>query len=269
MYCCCCSSIQLRVCWCNVLQPVLKELIHPSLSLNHSNTGIQSAKINKSSTLLFLCHVRSSRSSWATEGIREDSWRGGAHPDELGECVHGNQERTEREREKKRKGHDPPSLYPVNQSHRVPSACASAFIWIYLSSFASSSSQFPCLEAYVTYCCNQVGAKALLDQKKQEKRVEHFLRLCQESSFSRKLDLWNFLDLPRSRLVKYPLLLKEIQKCTPSDHPDEETLPDAVSWCPAYIRPLWTSVWIHLHSLIYCKCWHSEIVDFDPVMCRQ
>lgn len=95
----------------------------------------------------------------------------------------------------------------------------------------SSCLQFPCLEAYVTYCCNQVGAKALLDQKKQEKRVEHFLRLCQESSFSRKLDLWNFLDLPRSRLVKYPLLLKEIQKCTPPDHPDEDTLPDAVSWC--------------------------------------
>ncbi|XP_068452818.1 rho guanine nucleotide exchange factor (GEF) 3, like isoform X2 [Clinocottus analis] len=87
---------------------------------------------------------------------------------------------------------------------------------------------FPGLEAYVTYCCNQVGAKALLDQKKHEKRVEHFLRLCQESSFSRKLDLWNFLDLPRSRLVKYPLLLKEILKCTPPEHPDEDTLPDAL-----------------------------------------
>ncbi|XP_042264552.1 rho guanine nucleotide exchange factor (GEF) 3, like isoform X1 [Thunnus albacares] len=89
-------------------------------------------------------------------------------------------------------------------------------------------SWFPCLEAYVTYCCNQVGAKALLDQKKHEKRVEHFLRLCQESSFSRKLDLWSFLDLPRSRLVKYPLLLREIQKCTPPEHPDEDVLPDAM-----------------------------------------
>ncbi|XP_013873197.1 rho guanine nucleotide exchange factor (GEF) 3, like isoform X3 [Austrofundulus limnaeus] len=87
---------------------------------------------------------------------------------------------------------------------------------------------FPCLDAYITYCCNQVGAKALLDQKKHEKRVEHFLHLCQESSFSRKLDLWSFLDLPRSRLVKYPLLLKEIQKCTPPEHPDEETIPEAL-----------------------------------------
>ncbi|TRY96649.1 hypothetical protein DNTS_024263 [Danionella cerebrum] len=87
---------------------------------------------------------------------------------------------------------------------------------------------FPCLDAYITYCCNQVGAKALLDQKKQDRRVEQFLRLCQESSFSRKLDLWNFLDLPRSRLVKYPLLLKEIQKNTPAEHPDEEALPLAM-----------------------------------------
>ncbi|CAL8258705.1 unnamed protein product [Gadus morhua 'NCC'] len=87
---------------------------------------------------------------------------------------------------------------------------------------------FPCLEAYITYCCNQVGAKALLDLKKQDKAVERFLLLCQESPFSRKLDLWNFLDLPRSRLVKYPLLLKEIQKCTPPEHPDEDILPDAL-----------------------------------------
>uniref|UniRef100_A0A3P8YWZ1 Rho guanine nucleotide exchange factor 3 n=1 Tax=Esox lucius TaxID=8010 RepID=A0A3P8YWZ1_ESOLU len=73
-----------------------------------------------------------------------------------------------------------------------------------------------------------VSMKALLDQKKQQKRVEHFLRLCQESSFSRKLDLWNFLDLPRSRLVKYPLLVREILKSTPPEHPDEDTLPDAL-----------------------------------------
>ncbi|KAG5836011.1 hypothetical protein ANANG_G00250070 [Anguilla anguilla] len=94
---------------------------------------------------------------------------------------------------------------------------------------------FPRLEAYITYCCNQVEAKALLDQKKQERPVEHFLRLCQESSFSRKLDLWNFLDLPRSRLVKYPLLLREIEKSTPPEHPDKDTLPQAMELIQAII----------------------------------
>ncbi|XP_078520797.1 rho guanine nucleotide exchange factor 3-like isoform X4 [Lissotriton helveticus] len=85
----------------------------------------------------------------------------------------------------------------------------------------------PCLHAYRNYCCNQVAAKALLDYKKQDRQVENFLRLCQESSFSRKLDLWNFLDLPRSRLVKYPLLLKEILKHTAADHPDQASLQEA------------------------------------------
>ncbi|KAK6466650.1 rho guanine nucleotide exchange factor 3-like isoform X1 [Huso huso] len=87
---------------------------------------------------------------------------------------------------------------------------------------------FPCLDSYITYCCNLVAAKALLDHKKQERRVDEFLRLCQESSFSRKLDLWNFLDLPRSRLVKYPLLLKEILRHTSSEHPDLPHLKEAM-----------------------------------------
>ncbi|XP_078393523.1 rho guanine nucleotide exchange factor 3-like, partial [Cetorhinus maximus] len=86
----------------------------------------------------------------------------------------------------------------------------------------------PSLAAYESYCCNLVPAKDLLDHKKQNHRVDEFLRLCQESSFSRKLDLWNFLDLPRSRLVKYPLLLKEILRHTPTDHPDQLQLSQAV-----------------------------------------
>ena len=35
---------------------------------------------------------------------------------------------------------------------------------------------------------------------------------CRSSSFSRKLDLWSFLDTPRRRLPKYLLLLKNIIK---------------------------------------------------------
>ncbi|XP_077428932.1 rho guanine nucleotide exchange factor 3 isoform X4 [Vanacampus margaritifer] len=78
----------------------------------------------------------------------------------------------------------------------------------------------PCLSSYTAYCSNQVWAKALLDQKKQDRRVQDFLQRCQQSPFSRKLDLWNFLDIPRSRLVKYPLLLREILKHTHEQHRD-------------------------------------------------
>ncbi|XP_061582645.1 rho guanine nucleotide exchange factor 3-like isoform X3 [Cololabis saira] len=86
----------------------------------------------------------------------------------------------------------------------------------------------PCLSSYTPYCSNQVKAKALLDQKKQDRRVQDFLQRCLQSPFSRKLDLWNFLDIPRSRLVKYPLLLREILKHTPDEHPDRLHLDQAM-----------------------------------------
>ncbi|XP_074521577.1 rho guanine nucleotide exchange factor 3 [Halichoeres trimaculatus] len=86
----------------------------------------------------------------------------------------------------------------------------------------------PCLSSYTPYCSNQVKAKTLLDQKKQDRRVQDFLQRCLQSPFSRKLDLWNFLDIPRSRLVKYPLLLREILKHTPNDHADRQHLEEAM-----------------------------------------
>ncbi|KAM4676682.1 neuroepithelial cell-transforming gene 1 protein isoform 2-T2 [Discoglossus pictus] len=86
----------------------------------------------------------------------------------------------------------------------------------------------PRLNAYKGYCSNQLAAKALLDQKKLDRRVQDFLQRCLESPFSRKLDLWSFLDIPRSRLVKYPLLLKEILRHTPKDHADVQRLEEAV-----------------------------------------
>ncbi|XP_031725747.1 neuroepithelial cell-transforming gene 1 protein isoform X2 [Anarrhichthys ocellatus] len=87
----------------------------------------------------------------------------------------------------------------------------------------------PRLNAYKDYCSNQLAAKALLDQKKQDRRVQDFLQRCLESPFSRKLDLWSFLDIPRSRLVKYPLLLKEILRHTPPEHPDAASLEEAIT----------------------------------------
>lgn len=99
----------------------------------------------------------------------------------------------------------------------------------------TASSQLPGLNAYKDYCSNQLAAKALLDQKKQDRRVQDFLQRCLESPFSRKLDLWSFLDIPRSRLVKYPLLLREILRHTPPDHPDVASLERAV--CSLHYMP--------------------------------
>ena len=111
------------------------------------------------------------------------------------------------------------------------------YLYVYLAVNGQSANgtlhlsplQLPGLNAYRDYCSNQVAAKALLDQKKQDRRVQDFLQRCLESPFSRKLDLWSFLDIPRSRLFKYPLLLKEILKHTAPEHPDTPHLELAVS----------------------------------------
>jgi len=67
--------------------------------------------------------------------------------------------------------------------------------------------------SYVNYCSNLIEAKSFLDKKQaDDKSFSDFLQRCLESPFSRKLDLWSFLDVPRSRLVKYPLLLKQVLK---------------------------------------------------------
>merc|ERR1712168_519956 len=73
----------------------------------------------------------------------------------------------------------------------------------------------PKLESYVPYCANQIYAKDVLDSKRLDPNVQDFLNRCQESPFSRRLDLWSFLDVPRSRLVKYPLLFKNLIKLSP------------------------------------------------------
>ncbi|KAG9260195.1 rho guanine nucleotide exchange factor 3 isoform X2 [Astyanax mexicanus] len=96
----------------------------------------------------------------------------------------------------------------------------------------------PCLDSYNSYCSNQVAAKALLDHKKQDHRVHDFLQRCLESPFSRKLDLWNFLDIPRSRLVKYPLLLREILKHTANDHPDRQHLDEAINMIQSIVAEI-------------------------------
>jgi len=68
--------------------------------------------------------------------------------------------------------------------------------------------QVPKLETYITYCANQVSAKSILDLKKQDAQITDFLERCQESPFSRHLDLWNFLGKVMIVPMKNILLFK-------------------------------------------------------------
>ena len=105
---------------------------------------------------------------------------------------------------------------------------------------ACLSLQLPTLtNVYTAYCANQLAAKVLLDEKRQDKKVHDFLERCLESPFSRRLDLWNFLDVPRRRLVKYTLLIQKIQELTPNDHPDKSYLAQAVKSTFLFIFIVW------------------------------
>lgn len=94
---------------------------------------------------------------------------------------------------------------------------------------------FPTLSPYVDYCSNLVVAKRVLEEKKSHPAVIDFLQRCLESEFSRKIDLWTFLDSPRSRLMKYPILIKEIKRLTPKEHLDQGLLLKALESVEALI----------------------------------
>lgn len=88
----------------------------------------------------------------------------------------------------------------------------------------------PQLEVYENYCANQRTAKQLLEIKiKSDKRMNDFLQRCLQSPFSRRLDLWSFLDVPRTRLVKYPLLFRAIKKYSSDTGFDSKAIECAIN----------------------------------------
>ncbi|XP_014203697.1 neuroepithelial cell-transforming gene 1 protein-like [Copidosoma floridanum] len=77
-------------------------------------------------------------------------------------------------------------------------------------------------DLYVDRCRTQVWARHILESKKLCKRFQDFLK--KKSETLRSTDLWTYLDVPRSRIVKYPLLVTEILRHTPGGHVDEAAL---------------------------------------------
>ncbi|XP_058805491.1 rho guanine nucleotide exchange factor 3-like [Phymastichus coffea] len=78
-------------------------------------------------------------------------------------------------------------------------------------------------DLYVERCRSQVWARHIYESKKLScRRFQEFLKKRSESL--RSADLWTYLDVPRSRIVKYPLLVNEILKHTTVGHVDETAL---------------------------------------------
>ncbi|XP_032682437.1 rho guanine nucleotide exchange factor 3-like [Odontomachus brunneus] len=117
---------------------------------------------------------------------------------------------------------------------------------------------------YLERCRTLVWARHLLDEKRfGNKRFQSFLKKRLESP--RSIDLWTYLDVPRSRIVKYPLLVKEILKHTPVTDADHSLLKEAGDVLSDLLRDIDRTM-----GDAECKLAQSKInakIEHDPDKC--
>lgn len=117
---------------------------------------------------------------------------------------------------------------------------------------------------YLERCRTLVWARHLLDEKRfGNKRFQSFLKKRLESP--RSVDLWTYLDVPRSRIVKYPLLVKEILKHTLATDTDHSLLKDAGDVLSDLLRDIDCTM-----GDAECKLTQSKInakIEHDPDKC--
>ncbi|KAL9558466.1 hypothetical protein MBANPS3_000884 [Mucor bainieri] len=81
-------------------------------------------------------------------------------------------------------------------------------------------------EPFVRYGSHQIiGKYAFETEKSTNPSFADFVTKTERLPQSRKLELNGYLTKPTTRLGRYNLLLREILKHTPKDHPDQETIP--------------------------------------------
>lgn len=88
--------------------------------------------------------------------------------------------------------------------------------------FAEMANMF---KIYAHYCANQSSAISKLAAfAESDDTLAEFLRTARDKPESKGLDLGSFIIKPLQRLCKYPLLLKELLKRTPTSHPEYSEL---------------------------------------------
>ncbi|XP_011694833.1 PREDICTED: rho guanine nucleotide exchange factor 3-like isoform X2 [Wasmannia auropunctata] len=117
---------------------------------------------------------------------------------------------------------------------------------------------------YLERCRTLVWARHLLEEKRfTNKRFQSFLKKRLESPHS--VDLWTYLDVPRSRIVKYPLLVKEILKYTPAADADHLPLKEASNVLSDLLKDI-----DRIMGEAECKLAQSKInakIEHDPEKC--
>jgi hypothetical protein len=98
------------------------------------------------------------------------------------------------------------------------------------ASFASVSCQMPRIkQAYTLYCPRQSTANLRLVELLGDPRYASSFAECWTLAqpHTKSWDLPSLLIKPVQRVLKYPLLLDDLLKCTPATHPDFNNLKDA------------------------------------------
>jgi len=82
---------------------------------------------------------------------------------------------------------------------------------------------------YGVFCNHQKEAMNTIDAAlKTSSSLKTFLDSCQQKAGKQGLSIMDYLVKPFQRLLKYPLLLKELLKYTPSTHPDRNNIEKAL-----------------------------------------
>ena len=85
-------------------------------------------------------------------------------------------------------------------------------------------------EVYYPYTANCEEANKTLEQlRKNNKKFNDFLEEIEFTEKLKNMELWSFLIKPVQRITKYPLLLADLLKHTPPDHPDYAGVEEALA----------------------------------------
>ncbi|KAI8388193.1 CNH domain-containing protein [Radiomyces spectabilis] len=85
-------------------------------------------------------------------------------------------------------------------------------------------------QPFVHYGAHQMISKYIFEtEKSTNPEFAKFVQTTERLAQSRKLELNGYLTKPTTRLGRYNLLLREILKHTPRDHPDQTDIPKAMS----------------------------------------
>ncbi|KAL7312851.1 RHO1 GDP-GTP exchange protein 2, variant 2 [Mucor circinelloides] len=92
-------------------------------------------------------------------------------------------------------------------------------------------------EHFIEYGSHQIVSKYKLEtERSANSAFAEFVQATERAPASRKLELNGYLTKPTTRLGRYNLLLREILKNTPENHPDCDTIPKAMQLIQQFLQ---------------------------------